>query len=364
MLRIDRVLALVSGLTLVGVTAAAAQVTDACPVGQVEMGTVGIGELRCENCSVGVDIVADSGRGFGRRLWDFRSEPTIGRIVAGSPASGRLRAGDVVTAIDGQLITTRAGGIRYGAIVPGTPVTFRVRRGDRELEVTLTPVGECARVSVLRSELPAPAKAPRPAAPPRADVRPPREAPAAVPAPRPAPPPRPWPSTSALGFSIQCSDCSLQRLSDPERWVWSFSASPVIERVEPGSPAAQAGLSAGDVLTRIDGDRLVTAEGGQRFGAVQEGDIITLTYRRGSGEQTVTLVARGGLRWTVERAPAPDRIDPADYSGSAEITRFSGSLGDAVIQVTGGRVTVTRTDDEIIIRSSDITVRITRSREQ
>jgi len=366
MSRIEGTLGLTSLLAVVCVSVAMAQETDACPVGQLEIGTIGIGELQCENCSFDTHILADSG--IGRRAWDFRSEPTIGRVVAGSPAAGRLRGGDVITAVDGQLITTREGGRRYGMLVPGRPVALRIRRDGQEHELTLTPVVECVRVSREAAVAPSPPKAPRPAAVPRPSVPPAREAPPAAPvpearpaaAPRPAPPPRPWPSTSALGFSIQCSDCSLQRLRDPDRWVWSFSESPVVERVEPGSPADEAGLTAGEVLTQIDGHRLTSSEGGERFGALGKGDRIAVTYRRGSIERTVTLVAREAAGWGLELVPRGDAsVAVAPVAPTAE--RFSGSLGDVTVQVTGGRVSVTRTDDEIVIQSSDVTVRIRRT---
>ncbi len=349
MRRITRALGLTSLLALTSATVAMAQVADACPVGQIEMGTIGIGELECENCRVGVNIYADSG--IGRRLWDFRAEPTVGRIVVGSPAAGRLRGGDVITAIDGYLITTREGGRRYGALVPGKPVTLGVRRDGREMDVTVTPLGECARVEVMRSEL-----APEPMPP--SQVPPVERVPWVPPPTRFIPPPPPVPSPSALGFSIYCTDCSLQRLADPEAWVWSFSEPPVIERVEPGSPAHDAGLDAGDVLTHIDGLSLVDSEAGRRFGAVEPGDRVTFTYLRGTEERTATLVA-GATGGRGDAIP-PEPAAPGQYEQS-DITRFSGSLGDAVIQVTGGRVTVTRTDDEIVIQSSDITVRIRRS---
>jgi len=350
MQRITRALGLTFLLALACATVTVAQVTDACPAGQIEMGTIGIGELACENCRVGVNIHADSG--IGRRLWDFRAEPTVGRVVVGGPAAGKLRGGDGTTAIDGYLITTREGGRRYGALVPGTPVTLGVRRDGREFDVTVTPLGDCARVEVMRPEL-----APEPPVPPVAPVD---RLPVVPPPDRFIPPPPPVPSTSALGFSIYCTDCSLQRLADPEAWVWSFSEPPVIERVEPGSPARDAGLEAGDVLTHIDGLSLVAAEAGRRFGAIEPGDRVTFTYRRGTEERTATVVAGEGVDRADAIPPEPD-YPPQRPSVQPDITRFSGSLGDAVIQVTGGRVTVTRTDDEIVIQSSDITVRIRRS---
>jgi hypothetical protein len=41
--------------------------------------------------------------------------------------------------------------------------------------------------------------------------------------------------------------------------------------------------------------------------------------------------------------------------------RFTGTVGNAAVQVTGAPVSVTQTEDEIVIRSADITVRIRRT---
>jgi hypothetical protein len=38
--------------------------------------------------------------------------------------------------------------------------------------------------------------------------------------------------------------------------------------------------------------------------------------------------------------------------------RFTGFVGTALIEVMGGPITVTETEDEVVIQSSDITVRI------
>ncbi len=63
--------------------------------------------------------------------------------------------------------------------------------------------------------------------------------------------------------------------------------------------------------------------------------------------------------------PGPPGPRSAATDGGEEVTRFSGWVGDAFIQVTGSPVTVTvnhtaddHMADELIIRSNDITVRI------
>jgi Lon-like protease len=69
-------------------------------------------------------------------------------VQKGAPADGKLRVGDVITAVDGQPITLAD---QLGPIVrsrpAGEPVTFTVDRDGKPLEVTVTtratPEGEC-----------------------------------------------------------------------------------------------------------------------------------------------------------------------------------------------------------------------------
>ncbi|HEY7768019.1 MAG TPA: hypothetical protein VIB55_07535, partial [Longimicrobium sp.] len=67
----------------------------------------------------------------GRAHTTFEGEPRI----SGARANGPLRDGDVLVAVDGQLITTREGGRRYSSIDPGERVRLSVRRGGRVQDV-------------------------------------------------------------------------------------------------------------------------------------------------------------------------------------------------------------------------------------
>ncbi len=331
-------LALTVALT---VNAAAQQgVAQTCPAGSARVATLGYTKLECRTCTIHLSEEVP-----GIHIYDFHAEPKIAGIKAGGPAAGKLKDGDVIAAIDGHLITTREGGRRFGQLEIGKPVTLTVRRGGREIDVTVTPTAKCERIEVARARPPRAPQAPRA---PRAAVG------VGVPAP-PAPPEQ----KARLGFSLRCSNCSTQH--DDGVVVWTFDESPTIRRVEGGSPAYKAGVRRGDTMTHINEVPLTTEEGGRLFGAIEPGDTVTLRLQRNGVERSAIVVADSSVALArrvlraarvqargAGRAPRPD----------SDEARFSGTIGDALVQVTGGPITVTRNEDEIVIRSQDITVRI------
>ncbi|MDH4351931.1 MAG: PDZ domain-containing protein [Gemmatimonadota bacterium] len=323
---------------------ARAQVASGCAADEWAVASVGITGFEC-NCTIQMQAGNQS-----RRSYEFRAEPRVLGVRRGGPADGKLEHGDVIVAIDGHLITTREGMRRFGAIEAGTPVSLTVRRGGREVDVAITPDQECE-----RGLPPAAPRAPRAAAAGVATPAPP--APVARPA-RPAPP-APLASRGRLGMSVQCTECSVDIRSRGAAPTWGFTAPPTIERVEPNGPAAKAGLRANDVLTHIDGVPLTDEDGGRRFGAVAPGDTVRLRYQRGDQTGNVTLVAGESLVGVAAGVggavgPRPPRAP------RAEVNRFSGVIGDAFVEVSGGPIIVERTEDVIVIRSQDITVRITK----
>ncbi len=64
----------------------------------------------------------------------------------------------------------------------------------------------------------------------------------------------------------------------------------VLNEVRPGTPAAKAGLQAGDVVTRIDGTSVTDYVAlGEAIDAKQPGDKVTLTYERNGASHTATV---------------------------------------------------------------------------
>ena len=111
--------------------------TDACPWAGPQPSGVGIERLLCIGGECRINLVARDG-GLEHR---FSTEPRIERLHPW--ASPELREGDVVTSVDGEPITTVAGGRALARITAGTTVTLGLRRGTDYLEIRLTPQRGC-----------------------------------------------------------------------------------------------------------------------------------------------------------------------------------------------------------------------------
>jgi len=171
-----------------------------------------------------------------------------------------------------------------------------------------------------------------------------------------------------FGFGIQCTNCRWSVEDETGKSEWEFSASPEISSIQDGSPAAAAGLRRGDVLLEIDGEPLISREGGRRFGSIEPGESVRWTYRR--GDETRTTRATAGLRPDmVPPAPMLD-AEPTAYSGqraraytSTDVSRlrYSGIVGETSVEVRGAGsvvVNIIEPGREIEIVTSDSRTRI------
>lgn len=225
-----------------------------CPSGAAPRATLGITGLRC-HCSFTTNAGSDV------EQWSFRTEPVIIGVEESGVADGILREGDRIAAVDGELITTTAGGLRWGRIRPGETVALTIRRGTAALDVDVRAGAQCA----------GDAAKPRPSA---------RSS-------EPNPPRRLLPS-GWMGFGLAC-DCSVHAGGDFPRWT--FRSPPRVSAVLPGGPAQRAGLRSGDRLLRIDGLPLDSPEGGLAFSRIAPGATVRYLVERDGRRLTIELLA-------------------------------------------------------------------------
>ena len=91
-----------------------------------------------------------------------------------------------------------------------------------------------------------------------------------------------------IGIGLACSRCSFQSAGKTVR-RWSFSEPPAITMVDHDGPADRVGLRGGDTLVAVDGQTLVSPEGGEAFANLRPGVAVRLTYRRDGRERTASV---------------------------------------------------------------------------
>jgi hypothetical protein len=393
---------------------------EPCAGNLAPIGDLGIVSLDCDCIYSGRAHSTDGHMTLARR-WTFRSEPEVSELRPDGPAAGRLREGDVITAIDGVLITTRDGARRFAEVAPGAVVTLTVRRDGREMPVRIVADTVCPEsvhwpesgVLVMTPSVPRPPVAPEvprtpqtPGTPAAAEAPEAPQAPEAAISPeearserRMAALPKPAiPTEDALprgwsGFGLTCSNCGGQPGGDGAPPVWEFGTLPTIYFLDPGSPAARAGFQIGDVLTHLDGISLVTEEGGRRFGALKPGQNVRWTILRGGRPRVINVIpeARPGDRLPLadfeeamkalsqagkaehmseemqrlarQMARASERMSRA--GAARERLRYAGAVGGSEVEVRGlQNVVVDDSGDEIVITTSDATIRIKKAAAQ
>ncbi|GAB4572539.1 MAG: hypothetical protein Kow0077_12200 [Anaerolineae bacterium] len=201
-------------------------------------------------------------------------------VAADSAAeAAALMPGDTVTAIDGHSLASYDTGVLASHARAGEAITLTVLRGSETLELTLQFEPETrVRTFVERVALPERQPPATPGAPPFSPTVEPK---------------------GYLGVAfVPLTEEVLAELEAQESLPFDLpmvSEGALVIDVQPDTPAANAGLVPGDVITRVDGD-VVDAERtlADRIYAYEAGDTITLEFLRGADvlQIEVTLVAR------------------------------------------------------------------------
>jgi hypothetical protein len=260
--------------------------TQTCD-GKDPVGYLGISGIDC-NCTI-------SSPGS-RRQWYFRTEPKITSLEMDSPAGKLLRTGDVITHVNGKLITTADGARELSQINPGEAVVLTVRRNGQSLKYAITAQSVCPKdtrlLGIYAPSLPQGAP-PAPGAVAGAarawtGVTPPPSG--FVYGVAPKIPYRSAPRAS-FGMGLSCSNCSIKVRERDNTTAMSFSQPPEVYSIEKGGPADKAGIRRGDVITHINGNEMTSDEGGKLFANAKPGQRVAFTVQRGAERKTFTLVA-------------------------------------------------------------------------
>ncbi len=282
------------------------------------------------------------------RTWPrFGAEPIVTGVEGDGPASGLVQEGDAIAAIQGAMVTTAEGSRRLGAVQPGDSLKLSLRRDGRLIDVEIVVGEQCVEKG--------------PAGPPDPDLRvygvgPIRSA---------GPAPEPRIERGWIGVSAVCAPCGF-RQDETGRWHHYAESFPVVRRVEPGSPADQAGIQVGDEVRIVDGHSLKTRAGDRVWWYHAPGDTLRLTLARDLEEHTVELVASDPPTDLPLEARRAREYRSEELVGIEEEgpTRNWGVIEDVFFRVRGNAELVTVHADEIVIETAgESTIRLRPRRE-
>jgi len=247
---------LVSAAALVHAGTLAAQSARVCAPTERALADYGFG-LACANC------VIDSRA----PIWIvFHLPPGLQGIREGGPSSAKVAQDDTLLAIDGMDITSRDGSERFSMARPGDSVALTVRRKGALFTTTIVAGTRCAEgISPSREVI-------------YRDIVRPRSGPDFNPA------RRAWVGVALVAAMRPESLAALVAAGRP------FPSLPLIGAVAPGSPAAIAGLEAGDRIIAVNGASLLTTAGAADFRNTVPGVAMSVTYVRRGKEYTTTVV--------------------------------------------------------------------------
>lgn len=190
-----------------------------------------------------------------------RTGAVVEAVRANTPAAAAgVRAGDIVVSFDGEAVRSAR---QLSRLIDETPV-------GREVPVTVVREGNRVELKVAPAARPAAVVRPRPAVP-GLNVVPPRPRVEATPFTRPGP--------GRLGIGVQDLTTQLREYFGAANGV-------LVTSVDANTPASAAGLQAGDVITKVNGETVTTTADLRRRVGDASGKV-ALTVVRNRAERTI-----------------------------------------------------------------------------
>ena len=240
-------------------------------------------------------------------IWQFKTEPEIMEVDHEGPLHRRIKNGDAVVAIDGNLITTERAGVQFANLDAGKPVELTFRRNGEMRTITVIPrhvlkpiipielTVSCTEQSRKENSITVvPGRTILPEYAPMINkIR-----------------KRYW-ELRSISDSLGWTESPEYRDRAPRGWIgfgltfsggvrrndegkpadWFFFELPSIKSIQPGSPADEAGLEVGDTLVEIDGKKLDSPKGGDKFSHMEPGQTIKWTIKRGNDTLKIETTA-------------------------------------------------------------------------
>jgi len=236
-----------------------------CPNGRAMKPTLGVGQLQCvtgDGCTIGDDAAA------------FSTEPSVWKIAPHGPAGSVLRDGDVIVAVEGNLITTRAGGAMLVNLPSNQAVHLRIRRNGIESETRITPTPSCDRPRLLVMTPPDADRGADPEAVGRLEATARRQLERLLPSSSMGNPP------VDFGMALDCGLCGWREGAG--RVVFETTRPILVVAVDSGGPASAARLAADDLILEVNRIPVTDARAARILGGVQPGQPVTFgVWRRG-----------------------------------------------------------------------------------
>lgn len=264
-----------------------------------KQGDLGIGTFHCQggSCLVGGIWATTTGEQLtavrqlaqdAPHVWDFSTEPRLWEIDPDGPAANRIQEGDILVAVNGAPVTTRAAGRQLASMKAGTAVDLTLRRDGTLVRVEVVPSERCQPFTVSSGPAELPyflTQDPRGVVRRRETVdRSLSRIPTGV----------GRVSFEAAGFVL--AGATEVRVAAGGRVRWRFVDDPVVAEVLESGPADRNGIVPGEVIVQAGANSLTTEAGVAALASAGPGTPVVLLVRRGQSNRQVEISGDPGVQ--------------------------------------------------------------------